>query len=213
MDEAAHACSSFSCPLSVILSYRLIQGTSPRPVIYKIEEHKLSPGASHPPPVATSLQKQKSPSPIEKPARIDERRPFDALANRKGNTRARFSSPARPQTSHAGSSCVELQPYEERLEAELLPLHQDNLSRLIDPSPDMLWPRSSRPRAEHLPRTVTKLDFFEEVRSMMVTNSDLQVRLDKARHGTASCEPKKDIVLLGRGASERDRLRAKVDAI
>ncbi|KAF8257861.1 hypothetical protein EI94DRAFT_1756596, partial [Lactarius quietus] len=68
--------------------------------------------------------------------------------------------------------------------------------------------------AAQLTHTVTKED-FEEVRSMMATNSDLQVQLSEARAQYGAARTEKDI-LLERIASvegERDQLRDKLDEI
>jgi hypothetical protein len=100
--------------------------------------------------------------------------------------------------------------------SELLALHQDVLSRLMG-LPDSMAASIKAAQlvhAELLAHTVTKAD-FEEVRSMMATNSDLQVQLAKARaqYGTARAE--KDIMMerIVSAESERDQLRTKVDDI
>ncbi|KAH9017168.1 hypothetical protein EDB84DRAFT_1442876 [Lactarius hengduanensis] len=67
----------------------------------------------------------------------------------------------RPQTSYAGSCCIVLQQYEERFPDETVALHQD---------------AAQLTHAELFAQTVTKAD-FEEARSMVATNSDLQVQL------------------------------------
>ncbi|KAH9159222.1 hypothetical protein EDB89DRAFT_1916555 [Lactarius sanguifluus] len=98
-------------------------------------------------------------------------------------------------TSHAGSSCIVLQQYEERFAAELLALHQDVLSRLmISPT---VRPCPSRPRGSRTPR-FSPTPSRKQMRSMMGTNSDLQVQL-------ANRIPSAE--------AERDQLHAKVDEI
>ena len=100
---------------------------------------------------------------------------------------------------------------------ELVALHQDVLSRLMS-LPDIMAASIKAAQqlahAELLTHTVTKAD-FEEVRSMMATNADLQVQLTKARaqYGTARAE--KDIMTerIASAEAERDQLRAKVDEI
>ena len=69
-------------------------------------------------------------------------------------------------------------------------------------------------QAELLARAVTKQD-FEEVRSMMATNADLQLQLAKANAQNGAVRAEKGIVMerMTSAESERDRLRAKVDEI
>ena len=100
--------------------------------------------------------------------------------------------------------------------SELLALHQDVLSRLMG-LPDSMAASIEAAQfahAELLAHTVTKED-FEEVRSMMATNSDLQVQLAKARAQYGAARAEKDIMLerIASAESERDQLRAKVDEI
>src|SRR6266702_383311 len=100
--------------------------------------------------------------------------------------------------------------------SELLALHQDVLSRLMG-LPDSMAASikaAQLAHAELLAHTVTKED-FEEVRSMMATNSDLQVQLTKARAQHGAVRAEKDIMMerISSAEQERDQLRAKVDEI
>ena len=100
--------------------------------------------------------------------------------------------------------------------SELLALHKDVLSRLMG-LPDSMAASIEAAQfahAELLAHTVTKED-FEEVRSMMATNSDLQVQLAKARAQYGAARAEKDIMLerIASAESERDQLRAKVDEV
>ncbi|KAI9451537.1 hypothetical protein F5148DRAFT_1290056 [Russula earlei] len=100
--------------------------------------------------------------------------------------------------------------------AELLDLYQNVLSRLTD-LPDSMAvaiKAAQTAGAALLARTVTKED-FEEVRTMMATNADLQVQLAKARAQYGAVRAEKDIVMerISSAESERDQLRAKVDEI
>ncbi|KAI9436935.1 hypothetical protein H4582DRAFT_366964 [Lactarius indigo] len=100
--------------------------------------------------------------------------------------------------------------------SELLALHQDVLSRLMG-LPDSMATSikaAQLAHAELLSHTVTKAD-FEEVRSMMATNSDLQVQLAKARAQYGTVRAEKDIMLdrISSAEAERDQLRTKVDEI
>ncbi|KAH9053318.1 hypothetical protein EDB87DRAFT_1652018 [Lactarius vividus] len=100
--------------------------------------------------------------------------------------------------------------------SELLALHQDVLSRLIG-LPDSMAASikaAQLAHAELLSHTVTKAD-FEEVRSMMEANSDLQIQLAKARAQYGAARAEKDIMLerISSAEAERDQLRLKVDEI
>ena len=99
---------------------------------------------------------------------------------------------------------------------ELLVLHQNVLSRLTDLPDSMaaIVKAAQVAQAELLARAVTKQD-FEEVRSMMATNADLQLQLAKATAQNGAVRAEKDIVMerMTSAESERDRLRAKVDEI
>ena len=99
---------------------------------------------------------------------------------------------------------------------ELLVLHQNVLSRLTDLPDSMtaIVKAAQVAQAELLARAVTKQD-FEEVRSMMATNADLQLQLAKANAQNGAVRAEKDIVMerMTSAESERDRLRAKVDEI
>ena len=90
---------------------------------------------------------------------------------------------------------------------ELLALHQDVLSRLVE-LPDSM----AASHAELLAHMVTKAD-FEEVRGLMATNSDLQVQLAKARAQYGAARAEKDIMMerIVSAEAERDQLRVKVD--
>ncbi|KAH9017176.1 hypothetical protein EDB84DRAFT_1679591 [Lactarius hengduanensis] len=86
--------------------------------------------------------------------------------------------PAISYKATRGSCYIVLQQYEERFAAEPLALHQDVLSRLMG-LPDSMAASikaAHLTHAELVAHTVTKAD-FEDVRSMMTTNSDLQVQL------------------------------------
>ncbi|KAF8257860.1 hypothetical protein EI94DRAFT_1692001 [Lactarius quietus] len=100
--------------------------------------------------------------------------------------------------------------------SELVALHQDVLARLKDLPDNMAASieAAQLAHAELLAHTVTKED-FEEVRSMMATNSDLQVQLAKARAQYGAARAEKDIMLehIASAEAERDRLREKVDEI
>ena len=100
--------------------------------------------------------------------------------------------------------------------SELLTLHQDVLSRLVDLPDNMAASieAAQLAHAELLAHTVTKAD-FEEVRGMMATNSDLQVQLAKARAQYGAARAEKDIMLerIASAEAERDQLRVKVDEI
>ncbi|KAH8981991.1 hypothetical protein EDB86DRAFT_3106937 [Lactarius hatsudake] len=98
--------------------------------------------------------------------------------------------------------------------SELVALHQDVLSRLMA-LPDSMAASikaAQLAHAELLSHTVTKAD-FEEVRSMMAANSDLQVQLAKARAQYGAVRAEKDIMLerISSAEAERDQLRVKVD--
>ncbi|KAF8265477.1 hypothetical protein EI94DRAFT_322631 [Lactarius quietus] len=94
--------------------------------------------------------------------------------------------------------------------SELLALQQDVLSRLID----LQYHLAASVKAAQLAHNVSKEE-FEEVRSMMVTNTDLQVQLAKARTEYSDPRSDKDAELerIGSTESKLDQLRAKVDEI
>lgn len=98
--------------------------------------------------------------------------------------------------------------------SEILALHQDVLSRLMGLPNSMAASikAAQLAHAELLARVATKED-FEEVRSMMATNSDLQVQLAKARAQYGAARAEKDFVLerTSSAESERDQLRVKLD--
>ncbi|KAH9021880.1 hypothetical protein EDB85DRAFT_2152065 [Lactarius pseudohatsudake] len=87
-----------------------------------------------------------------------------------------------PRDERACSLFSDTSQYEERFAAEPLALHQDVLSRLMG-LPDSMAASikaAQLTHAELLAHTVTKAD-FEEVQSMMATNSDLRVQLADLR--------------------------------